>query len=55
MVLEMTYDLTKFKNYDVKMTILDIKPENDVAELEVNNKYVKNNKGIHNDRCWNVW
>ncbi|PGA17718.1 MULTISPECIES: hypothetical protein [Priestia] len=39
-------DLTKFKNYDVKMTLPDIKPANDVMKLAVNKNSVKINEDI---------
>ncbi|MEC1072084.1 hypothetical protein [Priestia megaterium] len=42
-------DLTKFKNYDVKMTLPNIKPANDVLKLEVNKNSVKINEDIQDD------
>ncbi|WP_337050727.1 FxLYD domain-containing protein [Priestia megaterium] len=42
-------DLVKFKNYDVKITLPDIKPANDVMKLAVNKKSVKVNKDIEDD------
>ncbi len=41
-------DLTKL-NYDVKMTLPNVKPANDVLKLEVNKNSVKINKDIQDD------
>jgi len=47
-------DLTNFKNYDVKMTLPDIRPANDVMKLAVNKNSVKINEDIKNDETIDI-
>ncbi|MBM6601930.1 FxLYD domain-containing protein [Priestia megaterium] len=42
-------DISNFKNYDVKMTVPDVKPANDVMKLVVDKNSVKNDKDIQDD------
>lgn len=45
-LVEVFIDFIKFKNYDVKMMLFNVKFVNDVLKLEVNKNFVKINKDI---------